>query len=423
VPKRHANREAAPLIALPWIMSLRYAGAAGQVAAVLTTRYLLGIRLPVGWMLVVPALVVVSNLWGARVASGRARPLVVGFFLLDIFGLTALLGMSGGAANPFTLLYLVQVTLAAVILRRRETWAMGALSALCYAGLFAVGGRVPELEMHAHGSGASLHLVGMWIAFAVAAALVALFSGKISELLREHEESQRRMQEELARKDRLAALATLAAGAAHELSTPLGTIAVVARELERHATQVSGDEAVAEDSRLVRQEVERCREILGRMRLEGAQPGGEPLVDVEAGALLESVARQARAGEQLRIRLPETGAPRLPAIPRHATEQAVLALVKNALEAGEGKPVEIAVHEEPGAVRIEVRDAGRGMTAETLRHAGEPFFTTREPGQGMGLGVFLVRTLAESLGGGLELQSAPGEGTVAALRLPRRGLA
>lgn len=106
-------------------------------------------------------------------------------------------------------------------------------------------------------------------------------------------------------------------------------------------------------------------------------------------------------------------------IPEHAVRQALIALVKNALEASSPtSPVEIAVDQHWDSLRFVVRDRGKGMSAETLRRVGEPFFTTKDPGKGMGLGTFLVRTLAERLGGRLTFESSPVEGTSAALELP-----
>ena len=132
----------------------------------------------------------------------------------------------------------------------------------CFGLLFWAYKPIAALEMHHRGEGVNLHLIGMWVGFAVASLLITMFSGKISEQLREREESLLRMQEKLAKKDRLASLVTLAAGAAHELNTPLGTIAIVAKELERYATQTVADGIIADDSRLIRTEVERCRTIL-----------------------------------------------------------------------------------------------------------------------------------------------------------------
>jgi two-component system sensor histidine kinase RegB len=309
----------------------------------------------------------------------------------------------------------VHITLSATILTRRQTWALGVAACLAFALLFRVYRPIPELEAHHYGAGANVHLIGMWVGFAIASLLVALFAGKISELLREREESLLRMQEELAKKDRLAALATLAAGAAHELNTPLGTIAVVAKELERYATQTVRDAAIAGDSRLIRTEVERCREILQRMSLQGAEPAGEALEPVKVGELLESV-RAAFAPGAVET---HAVAPVVANLPRHAVEQALVALVKNALDAG-GSPVQLTAETIGDSVVFHIRDTGTGITPEALRHIGEPFYTTKEPGKGMGLGIFLVRTLADQLGGRFAVESVLGQGTTVTLDLPLR---
>ena len=203
------------------------------------------------------------------------------------------------------------------------------------------------------------------------------------------------------------------------MSTPLATIAVVAIELERYATEIVRNTAIAEDSRLVRTEVERCREILTRMSTDGAEPAGEALEDVAVQSIVDAVRRAVSALGELRVTIARGDAETVMRLPRHAVEQALIALVKNAFEASPGmRPVELTVTGAVASVRFAVQDHGCGMTPDALRHAGEPFFTTKEPGKGMGLGIFLVRTLADRLSGRLLLESSIGKGTSAALDLP-----
>jgi two-component system sensor histidine kinase RegB len=399
----------------------------GQVATALVVDRLLHIDLPLGWICVAPFLVVLSNLWlSATRAPAPDRParfaestLIGWVFVLDTLCLTAVLMLTGGPYNPFSLLYLVHITLSAAILNRRQTWALGVLACLCFALLFRIYRPIAALEMHHPGDGVNLHLTGMWVGFAVASLLVTMFSGKISELLREREESLLNMQEELARKDRLASLVTLAAGAAHELSTPLSTIAVIAKELEHYTTRTVRDGAVAEDSRLIRKEVDRCRQILHRMSIDGAEPTGEPLEAVPVDVLLDGVVSAFSSAAVLQLKASQEDRAAVLTIPRHAIEQAIIALVKNGIEASAaGSPVSLSVSRSPHSVRFVVNDRGGGMSQDSLRHAGEPFFTTKEPGKGMGLGIFLVRTVADRLGGRLTLESSLGAGTSAALDLP-----
>jgi two-component system sensor histidine kinase RegB len=426
LPGKTSLPNAAPQIALPWIVRLRYGMVSGQIATVFFVRYFLGVDLPLAQLSVGPALVAISNALLASRASGTVpnggtptSTLVAWAFALDTVCLTWVLSLSGGPTNPFTLLYLVHITLSATILTKRSTWLLGALSVICFGLLFLGYKPIPALEMH-HAPGAiGLHLVGMWASFGVAALLVAMFSGKISELLRQHEESLLRMQEELAKKDRLASLVTLAAGAAHELSTPLSTIAVIAKELESFATNRFPNASVAEDSRLIRSEVDRCGDILRRMSTQGAAPAGEAMETLAAEELLARVNDELARPARLSIESAEQGGFAALRIPLRPVQQALIALVKNALEASAVDTlVRVSARQSGGVMRFVVSDEGPGMPDHVLRRIGEPFFTTKEPGKGMGLGTFLVRTLAEDLGGSLRYESAPDSGTSAILELP-----
>lgn len=410
-----------PRVALPWIVRLRYAIAAGQFAVCFLADRVLGIALPLRWLAVAPLLIALSNLWLSRrsdkTGGAESGSTVIGWiFVLDTLCLTAVLMLSGGPNNPFSLLYLVHITLAASLLTQRQTWGLGGLACLCFGLLFWNPLPVAALDMHQHGVSGNTHLIGMWLAFAVGSLLVAIFSGRISELLRVREQSLLRMQEELAKKDRLASLVTLAAGAAHELSTPLATIAVVAKELEHYATHATPNAAIAADSRLIRSEVDRCSGILQRLSLAGAEPVGEAIEDVTPAAVLEAVRNEFSGNSGVIVDRVNTGTGLRLRVPRHAVEQAVIALVRNGLDAG--SPVQVMLRAEGSAIRFEVVDSGPGMPPEVLRRAGEPFFTTKEPGKGMGLGIFLVRTLTERLNGRFELLSSPGAGARAVLELP-----
>jgi two-component system sensor histidine kinase RegB len=418
--------ESAPLIALPWIIRLRVALAVSAAALVGVARFLLDLHVPVGPMLGIAAVIALSNLplWyrGRKPGDGAALSnsnLVALVFVLDIACLTALLMLSGGPSNPFSLLYLVHVTLSATILTKRWTWFFGFLATLCFGLLFVAYRAVPELELHHHGTGPDLHLIGMWAPFAVAAFLVALFSGKISEQIREHEVSRRAMQAELARKDRLASLVTLAAGAAHELGTPLGTIAIVAKDLEIYAAGHIRDNSLAEDCRLIRAEVNRCQAILANMSIQGAEPMGEAYQWTTPADLMNQLLPELSGRESVEVSLSPEALDAPLHLPARAVRQALLALVRNALESGSPlRKVRLSLRRDGRYVLVEVADQGHGMTADQLRRVGEPFFTTKAPGEGMGLGVFLVRILADQVGAELNYRSSPSAGTTATLRLP-----
>lgn len=429
-----ATEDVTSRLALPWILRLRY-GLVAIEAAILAAAYFgLGAGHVLGPGLLVIAATASTNVFhrglqlfllGTR-TTGTKRPvrsgiafdkLIAGLFCFDILSLTGIFMLTGGASNPFSLLYLVQITLSATILSRRWTLALGAMAVLCFGSLFFFYVPLSALEPHHQQQDHDVHLVGMWVGFSFAACLIAIFSGKISEAFRQREAQLVSLERQLANKERLASLATLAAGAAHELSTPLATIAVVAKELERMSSASERHGAIAEDSRLIRSEVERCRRILNGMSAQGAELPGEFPRLLSGEELARQVLETLPAETRRRVQLACHG-PAPIKVPVLGLVQSLSALLKNAAEASPEGIITLRIDAERSVSHFKVIDNGCGMPREILERIGEPFFTTKPAGQGMGLGVFLVRAMAEQWGGRLTFQSARGSGTVAALELP-----
>ncbi len=416
------SRDLAPNLALPWVVRLRYGIVGGEAAILLGMTAAFHLGIPLFWTLATLAMVLASNLFLARKpAFSMAFPqqTLGAVFVLDTLFLTVLLGLTGGPANPFSLLYLVQITISAVVLAKVWRWALAALSTVCFGLLFPLHLPVPAFEGHHAAEGLSPHLVGMWVAFIVAAGLITFFTGKVSDELRDREHEVLTLQEKVSKNERLASLATLAAGAAHELGTPLGTIAIVSRELERYAATLADGGEMREDARLIRAEVERCRLILERMSAEGAEPVGEAPRSVRLADLVVRTVEQFPDPQRAFIRpdIPDEQAGAV--LPVEAMIQSLAALIKNALDANaENENVVVRAAREGSQVVFMVADSGQGMPEAVLRRVAEPFFTTKEAGKGMGLGTFLVRTFAERLGGDLSFESVPGKGTTATLHLP-----
>jgi two-component system sensor histidine kinase RegB len=425
-PNSHSAKDIAPKLALPWVVRLRYGMVVCGVAALLAAAPVFHISAPVVlWALVPYLLMLGTNLWLRRahhLSPRAAQQTLGGIFVFDILCLTAVLGLTGGPMNPFSLLFLVQITLSVVVLKKEWTWTLGVLSALCFGSLFFW--NVPLMDMHILPAEYP-HLVGMWAAFVAAAALISVFTGRVSDALRDRELEVLALQQKVARQERLASLGTLAAGAAHELGTPLSTIAIVARELERYATTLAQDKSpgdalgndLSEDARLIRSEVERCQRILQGMSARGAEPMGEAPQTISVRELLRQMLDQVPEAKRALIHLHAHDEQTRLTLPVRATVQSLGALVSNALDAGGGS-IEVQAACMHGNVVLTVRDHGAGMSEEVLRRVTEPFFTTKPPGQGMGLGTFLTRTFAERLGGALSYDSAPGRGTTVTLTLP-----
>jgi two-component system sensor histidine kinase RegB len=411
--------DSAPALAAPWLVRLRYGLIAGLAFLILLVTLEARVPLPLAWLAVPIVAMLLTNLLLPRlIASLGGRRALGATLLLDVLALTVLLSLSGGPANPLTLLYLVQITLSAVVLSRAWTWSLGILSILGFGFLFPFHVPLLALEGHHPAQGFAVHLYGMWIAFVAAALLITFFIGEVSETLRRHERRSLELQIRLARHEKLAAVGTLAAGAAHEMGTPLATIAVVAKDLEHYAGQVAHNLTLAADAATIRAEVDRCASILRAMSTHGPEFAGESPSRIKVKALFEDLLLSLPpANRDVVVTL---AAEELEAwLPVETTRQVLTALVNNALDASApGQPVEIKAGATGDRLSITVRDRGKGMTAETLAHLGEPFFTTKEPGRGMGLGTFLSRVFAENLHGSLEFESAAGEGTTAILELP-----
>ncbi len=404
-----------------WVTRLRWAAIAGQAATIAGVQKGLGVELPLAALAVVLAIESLLNLacflWLRR---GRAVTDTVVFATLcvDVVVLTALLYLTGGPNNPFSFLYLVQIALAANVLAERWTWVLVALS-LVASGVLFVWHEPLELPHgeHDHGGGEfNLHLQGMWVAFGVAAAFIVYFVMRTTRELTAQRAGREAAERVAMQKQRLASLATLAAGAAHELATPLGTIALAARELER-ALAAAGQSEALDDARLILDQLGRCRAILDHMSSDaGASAGEGPSelrLDALAGRVVEDLA------ERPPVRLEVTDGERSLCLPARSIAVALRGLVKNAQDASPADAeVTVRVRGTLGGLRVEVADRGTGMAPEILAHAGEPFFTTKDPGRGMGLGLFLAREVVEGVGGRLELDSAPGRGTTVVVELP-----
>jgi two-component system sensor histidine kinase RegB len=211
-------------------------------------------------------------------------------------------------------------------------------------------------------------------------------------------------------------LATLAAGAAHELNNPLSTIAVAAHEACLRARTIPDAKSVATDLDLILDQVDRCQRILHQMSARAA--ADETHARIGTQDLVDEIRHQ--LGERAnRVDIELQRAPGELAVPTAPAVQSVVALLKNALDASEPDTrVTFTVRRESDAIAIEIGDRGTGIPADVLHKVGEPFFTTKAPGRGLGLGVFLARVFFESRGGALSIESTAGVGTMARARLP-----
>lgn len=415
---------ATPLATQPWMVRLHWSTAGLQLAAAAFGWALPHLDFPLrrlsGLLVLAAAANVVRAVW---LSTRKDRPAVVMVLGLaaDAALLTGLLELTGGPYNPFSLVFAVQVALVSLTLGRLPAMPVALVAATGY-GLLIYWHSLEIDPIHHRLNDFPTHLLSAWMALGATAELAAHFVLQASQALAEREDALERLRRQAARTERLMSMTTLAAGAAHELSTPLGTIALASKELERSAAHVAP--GLVDDARLIRSEVDRCRAILDQMsgRAGGAAADDPEAVDLHA--LVDDVRDRLAAHHAARLDVRMTTAMAPVFLPRAGFGQALLSLVKNACDASADRPatpVVVEVSQHAGRLRIVVRDQGTGMPPDVLRRAGEPFFTTKEAGRGLGLGLFLARIFAERTGGSLTLQS--GNGTIACLDLPARAAA
>lgn len=401
------------------LIAYRYWMAAGQLIAVLSAG-VAGFSLPVPVLTTIILCYAIFNLLTAVHLRRRTRPAgereLFLHLLIDTAVLTLLLYLSGGSTNPFVSLFLLPLTLAAAALPGIYTWIMAAVTVLCYSALMQWHVPLP----HQNDQHFNMHIVGMWSGFVLSAILISYFAVKMSATLREREQALAQARENTLRDERVVALGTLAAGAAHELGTPLATIAVLAKDLQRECADST---TMSEPLRVLREQITRCKEILSKMALSAGQ------VRAEAGRGHALDHYLAELVEQWHREHPRVGLSQEWQGPRPAPHiivdvtltHAIINILNNAADASE-HDVEVRGRWSAQTLYLEICDRGEGVSEAAASHAGEPFFTTKAPGHGLGLGLFLAQSTLRRLGGSVYLTNRAEGGACARIVLPLTGL-
>lgn len=433
MPQQFSNR-ARPA----WLIPLRWLALIGQCSTI-AAAYWLGwpIELkPIVFFLSVEAITNVIAAYIIRngdIKPRRDRWLLIGMLLVDSACLTGLLAASGGWANPFYAFYVVHVLLAAVLLRPTGLALITGASVIGYMTLgFITLQSIDYTDLYGSGfsgpGGAISFATGRRLAFVVVLLAVTLIATYLSRAVYRAQRELQRVRRKKAEQRSLEMVASLAAGAAHELATPLGAIAIAAEELEDTWDMERGEEGL-DDVRLIRSQIVRCRTLLHRLATTTGQSTGELPVLKEIGPWLQSTVELLPPALLERVQVfvePQDLSWRLASV---ALSDLVLTLVRNALDADKsGAPVQVrarlVAHKgdsgpagETG-LEISVRDRGPGIDPELVDRIYDPFFTTKPAGEGMGLGLYLGRTVINALNGQFYHHSSAGGGTTFIIWLP-----
>src|ERR1700731_2416504 len=404
------------------LVQLRWLAVIGQVVTILVVHFWFGIALPLTRLAIVIAFLIGLNIVSLlrhhyrNIVSNTELFLVL---LLDVAALTVQLYLSGGAANPFISLYLLQVTLAAVLLDAWSTWALVVITSGCFVWLTVFHRDVLSWRGHG-GDFAWLHIQGMFVCFVLSATLLVLFITRINRNLRARAAHLASLRQQPAEEDHIVRMGLLASGAAHELGTPLATLSVILNDWQHMPTLRETPELSQEITEMQLQ-VDRCKTIVSGILMSSGEARGEGTLRTTVNAFLDGLAAEWRASRSPR-RFEYTNAfGRDEAIVSDtALKQVIFNLFDNALEASPNV-VRVGVGRTDGDLVVTVTDEGPGFSAEMLAEFGKPYRSSKGR-LGGGLGLFLVVNVVRKLGGLVVAENAAGRGAIVTLRLPLASL-
>ena len=390
---------------------IRWVAIGGQALALLVVHFGFGFPVPLAAAFSVVGASLLLNL---IVMSGHPTPVRLGeraaaaFLAFDITQLAALLYLTGGLENPFSFLLLAPVAVSATILSIRSTFALCVLSV---ASITLLGVRHYPLPWAEGGfSVPQVYVLGTWVALAVGIVFFAIYTWRVAEEARRMANALTASQLALAREQQFAALGGLAAAAAHELGSPLGTIAVVSGEIAR---DLPADSPITEDVRLLISETARCRDILAELsdRSDDGEDRSSPFALLPLHALVQVAADRHHQDhitfsfEETPIRNDDDKGAEPVVLRSPEIIHGIGNIIQNAVQFARST-VYISSGWDAESIRISIRDDGPGFPPGVLEHVGEPYISSRTNSAGhMGLGIFIARTLLQRSGAGVAFEN------------------
>ena len=405
------------------LIQLRWIAVIGQITTIATTTLLLGIHLPVADMLRVLACLIGFNIFShlrwheQRVVDNNQLFLAL---LVDVFSLTAQLYLSGGMSNPFVFLYMLQVILAAVLLQPWSSWTIVAITGVC-AVLLAAFAKPLNLPLDYAEGMASLYVEGIFISFIVNAALLVVFITRITQNVRTGDAALADLRQRAAEEEHIVRMGLLASGAAHELGTPLATLAVILGDWRRMPEFKNNPELSTELAEMQAQ-IARCKAIVSGILMSAGEARGESSVKTTIKVFLDELVAEWRASRNLvefeYDNLIETD---IAVVSASTLKQMIANVLDNALEASP-RWLRLVASQQGDDLVLEVLDEGPGFAASMLQQFGKPYQSTKgQPGRGLGL--FLVVNVARTLGGSVAASNRLSGGAAVKLTLPMSAIA
>ncbi|MDR3480172.1 MAG: ATP-binding protein [Burkholderiaceae bacterium] len=400
------------------LIQLRWIAVVGQITTITVVTLALGIRLPMPQMLAVLACLIAFNIashlrWHETgVANNNELFLAL---LVDVGALTAQLYLSGGTANPFAFLYLLQIILSAVLLETWSTWTIVAVTSTCLAGLSWFS--KPLVLSPDNGNGLShIYVAGLLICFALDAALLVVYITRIGENHRAGEVQLAALRQQAVEEEHIVRMGLLASGAAHELGTPLATLSVILGDWKRMPEFGKNSELLEEIGEMQLQ-LQRCKSIVSGILLSAGEARGESSIKTTINTFLDEIVGEWRATRQIQAFVYENRFGNdIPVAFDSALKQMIYNVLDNALEASP-QWVRLEAVRDGETLSLSVTDSGHGFAAGMLEQLGKPYQSTkRRPGSGLGL--FFVVNVARKLGGSVSARNREEGGAAVRLSLP-----
>jgi len=392
---------------LGYLLLIRLFAIGGQILALSYMYFYIGIHFPVKPVVLIITLLSLFTAFswlGYRDSKEITDRVFVTQLMIDVFALSCLIYFTGGSINPFISLFILPIIFSAASLKPAYTSVITLAAVSSYTVLMFF--HMPLDGVHIHQDGTQMHLWGMWFGFILTAGLVAYFVSRIGRTLRERDRALAEARENALHAEQILSLGTLAAGTAHELGTPLATVAILAKEL-------------VNDLKLLRQQVDNCKQILARMADSAGQVHAKSGHAISIDNYLDDLIEQWRESRpEAQIKTDWQGLLPAPGIIVDQTlTHAIVNILNNAVDHA-SREVEVTGRWDEQKLELEICDDGEGFDRELIDKLGESIISSKLPEKGMGLGLFLAKSTLNRFGGTIQLHNRDTGGTRAVIELP-----